>query len=140
MRHLMIIGAFAAFLGGVGGQTARTQSPVAIVEDVSVTVSGVELLEYVNRGHTIKLGAGGTLVLGYLNSCVRETINGGSVTVGKEQSTIQGGKVSRERVECDGGKLQLTLEQASKSAVVVFRKAPRAKKPSLPTSYTAPRR
>ena len=124
MRYLMIIAAFAAFLGG---QTARAGSPVAIVEDVSGTVNGVELLEYVDSGRSIKLGAKGTLVLGYLNSCVRETINGGSVTVGKEQSTVQGGKVSRERVECDGGNLQLTHEQANNTAVMVFRKAPRAK-------------
>jgi hypothetical protein len=121
----MIIATFAAFLGG---QTASAGSPVAIVEDVSESVSGIEFMEYVESGRNIKLGAKGMLILGYLRSCVRETINGGSVTVGKEQSTIQGGKVSRERVECDGGKLQLTLEQASKSAVVVFRKAPRAKK------------
>ena len=125
MRYLMIIAAFAAFLGG---QTARAGSPVAIVEEVSGTVSGVELLEYVDSGRSIKLGAKGTVVLGYLKSCVRETISGGSVTVGKKQSTVQGGKVTRERVECGGGKLQLTPEQANNTAVMVFRKAPRAKR------------
>lgn len=125
MRNLMIIATFAAFLGG---QTASAGSPVAIVEDVSESVTGIEFMEYVESGRNIKLGAKGMLILGYLRSCVRETINGGSVMVGKEQSTVQGGKVSRERVECDGGKLQLTLEQASKSAVIVFRKAPRSKK------------
>jgi hypothetical protein len=129
MRHLMILGAFAAFLGG---QAAWAQSPVAIVEEVSDSVKGIEFMEYVDRGRNIKLGSKGMLILGYLRSCVRETINGGSVTVGKEQSTVQGGKVTRERVECDGGKLQLTLEQASKSAVIVFRKAPRAKKAAPP--------
>ena len=36
MRHLMIIAALVAFLGG---QTARAGSPVAIVEDV-VTLAG----------------------------------------------------------------------------------------------------
>ena len=131
MRYLMIIGAFAAFLGGVGGQTARAQSPVAIVEDISVTVSGVELLEYVNRGRAIELGATGTLVLGYLNSCVRETINGGSVTVGEDRSIVEGGKVSRERVECGGGKMQLTLDQARKSSVVVFRRPPVIRAPAF---------
>ena len=121
----MMIGAFAAFLGS---QTARAGGPVAIVEEVSGTVGGIELLQYVDSGRAIKLGATGMVVLGYLNSCVRETIKGGSVTVGREKSTVLGGKVSRERVECDGGNMRLTPEQRSKSSVVVFRRPPLAKK------------
>ncbi len=119
-RALAMTVVMAAMTAG----SASAVGPVAIVEDVSAPGAGVTFMEYVESGRTINLGAGGTLILGYLRSCLRETITGGSVTVGVENSTVQGGRVVRERVECDGGKLQLTLEQASKSSVVVFRKPP----------------
>lgn len=77
------------------------------------------------RGKVIQLGDKGRLVIGYLRSCLREIITGGNVTVGPEKSRVSGGKISRERVECDGGKLLLSREQAGKSAVVVFRRPPR---------------
>ena len=54
------------------------------------------------------------------------------MTIGMEKSVVKGGKVRRERVECDGGRLLLTAEQASKSAVVVFRKGKLSKGRSLP--------
>src|SRR3546814_4539742 len=41
-----------------------------------------------------------------------------------DQSRIEGGKVAREVVSCDGGKLALTAEQSAKSGTMVFRKAP----------------
>ncbi len=55
------------------------------------------------------------MTLGYLRSCLRETITGGKVTVGLEQSKVAGAKLVRERIECDGTKLLLTPEQASAS-------------------------
>ena len=122
MRYLMIIAASVAFLGG---QTARAGGPVAIVEDVSAPGAGVALMEYVESGRTINLGVRGTLILGYLRSCVRETITGGEVTVGVGSSTVKGArKYERVRVECDGGKLQISIEQRSKAAVMIFRKPP----------------
>src|SRR3546814_9627266 len=41
-----------------------------------------------------------------------------------DQSRIEGGKVAREVVSCDGGKLALTAEQSAKSGTMVLRKAP----------------
>jgi len=35
---------------------------------------------------------------------------------------VRGGTVGRERVECDGGRLLLTAQQAGKGAAIVFRK------------------
>ena len=66
-----------------------------------------------------------TLVIGYLKSCAHETITGGKVVIGAEQSTIDGGQLLRETVECDGGHMQLTANQAAKSGVMVFRGTPR---------------
>ena len=66
--------------------------------------------------------AAGVLVIGYLESCLREVINGGTVTIGQEQSKVVGGSIEREIVECDGGNIRLTKEQAGKSGAQVFRK------------------
>ena len=73
------------------------QIPVALVEEVSGAPAGVEFMDYVETGKTIELGARGGIVLSYLNSCVRETISGGTVTVGTDQSDVQGGKVARTK-------------------------------------------
>ncbi|HEX9466738.1 MAG TPA: hypothetical protein VGB82_29405 [Alphaproteobacteria bacterium] len=105
--------------------SARAQAPVAVVEDVESKSAGVEFMDYVSAGKTIRLGPSDTLVLGYMQSCWRETIIGGTVTVGAEQSAVAGGKVRREHVSCDGGKIQLTAQQASKSGAVVFRAPPK---------------
>ena len=96
-------------------------SVVAIVEEIKADGAKVSFMDYLGTGRTVALGKNGRLVLGYLNSCLREVIIGGTVTIGSDQSVVKDGKVSRERVECDGGRLLLTAEQAGKSAAVVFR-------------------
>ncbi len=104
--------------------SAFAQAPVAVVEDVQGKPAGVELMDYVTAGQKIALGAGDSIVLGYVKSCWRETITGGSVTVGAEQSTVEGGKVERTKVACDGGKISLAPPQAGKAGGMVFRDAP----------------
>ena len=95
--------------------------PTAVVEDVKGTSAGVQFMDYVSTGKVIRLGPRDVIILGYLKSCWRETIIGGTVTVGAEQSEVQGGKVVRSRVKCSGGRMQLTAEQAVQSAGVVSR-------------------
>ncbi len=114
----------AAAAGLLCVSEALAAEPAAIVEDVDTAKAGVTFMDYVEPGRVILLGANGTVTLGYLHSCLRETITGGRVVVGTEQSEVEGGKIERERVECDGGKLELTVEQARKSTVTVFRKPP----------------
>lgn len=99
---------------------AHADAPVAVVEDVTGS-PGVELMDYVTSGQTIKLGAKDQLVLGYIKSCWRETIKGGTVTVGGEQSTVDGGNITREKVACDGGKMELAAAQSKQGAAMVFR-------------------
>lgn len=99
--------------------------PVALVEDVTGASAGVQFMDYLTVGKTIHLSAGDTLIVDYLHSCMRETITSGVVTVGQEQSTVKGGSVKREKVECDGGKMHLSAEQAAKSGVIVFRAPPK---------------
>lgn len=105
-------------------------APAAIVEDVGGTVAGVDVLDYVDAGKVIELKGNASLVLGYLKSCVRDTIQGGTVKVGSEQSEVAGGKVERTTSPCDGGKLQLTAEQAGKSGAMVFRRPPGSPPPA----------
>lgn len=102
---------------------AIAADPVALVEEVSGTAAGVALLDYLPTGSVIDLTGGGSLVVDYLQSCMRETITGGTVTIGIDHSLITGGAVQRQKVECDGGQLRLSTDQAAKSGVVVFRKA-----------------
>jgi len=56
----------------------------------------------------------GGLFLSYLKSCEHETITGGTVTVGTERSEVKEGQVVRNKVPCNGGKMQLSSQQASR--------------------------
>lgn len=111
---------------------AWAQAPVAVVEDVGGKPAGVEFMDYVSPGQVIKLASGDSIVLGYIKSCWRETIRGGTVTVGAEQSQVEGGTVDRAKVGCDGGKMELAAAQSKQSAAMVFRKAPGPNTPPKP--------
>ncbi|MBM3547829.1 MAG: hypothetical protein FJX54_12825 [Alphaproteobacteria bacterium] len=115
------------------GSVPALAAPAAIVEDLTGQVAGIEVLDYVDAGRVIELRQG-TLVLGYLKSCVRETIRGGTVKVGSERSEVTGGAVERKTSPCDGGKLQLTAEQAGKSGAMVFRRPPGQQAPAVPAA------
>ena len=95
--------------------------PTALVEDVKSTTAEVEFMDYVGTGQVIKLGPNGALVLSYLKSCEHEVIVGGTVVVGTERSEVDGGKVTRTRVDCDGGKVEVSSRQAIETAATAFR-------------------
>ncbi len=99
---------------------AAAQEPTAIVED-AIENAGVEIFDYLWPGTKIELSAQDTLVLGYLYSCLRETIVGGRVTVGTEESSVAGGIVTREYVECHGGTTYLSEQEAETSGVTILR-------------------
>lgn len=115
--------------------SAWAGSVAAIVEEIEAEGTGVSFMDYLSAGRKIALGNHGRLIVGYLNSCLREVIVGGTVTIGSGKSVVEGGKIRRKRVECDGGRLLLTPEEAGKSAVVVFRNDKHQKRAgSLPPS------
>jgi len=95
--------------------------PTALVEDVKSATAEVEFMDYVGPGQVIRLQPRDVLVLSYLKSCAHETITGGTVSVGSEQSEVQGGKIARAKVACDGGKIQLSSQQANASGASAFR-------------------
>ena len=110
-----------AVLCGPMARPATAQQPVAIVEDVRSATADVQVFDYLRPGQVIQLGKSGVLILGYLRSCLRETITGGRVTIGNMESVVKEGQIVREVVECDGGRSKLTPAEASKSGVIVFR-------------------
>nr|WP_298687872.1 hypothetical protein [uncultured Dongia sp.] len=122
IRGLVAGGATAAaalILLSVPAQSAPRK--VAIVEDSAKTEGLGQAFDLLAEHDTVTLAVGETLVLGYLKSCIRETITGGTVTVGTKESVVEGGKVSREKTECAVNKLALTADESQQSATIAFR-------------------
>lgn len=131
-KSALYVSVALAFLLGYPTPQARAAEVVAIVEYVSAPGIELALLDRLERGQTIDLGSTDILVIGYLNSCVSEAVIGGRVTIGRNQSIVNGGRGKRVVVECDGGNLRLTKEQAGKSGALVFRRKKAGKpKPEL---------
>jgi len=61
-------------------------APALGQEDARGSPANVEFIDYVSVGKVIRLGPSQSVVLGYLTSCWREIIAGGTVTVGHGQS------------------------------------------------------
>ena len=104
---LATIGLMALTPGAAAGSIE-----VALVESASGNSLSVESMDYVRAGQIIRLGPHDTIVLRYLSSCLRETITGGTVTVGPDWSEVQSGEVQRLRGECGAGKMVLTGTQS----------------------------
>ena len=115
-----ILGVALIGLAAPRAAIAQIATPVAIVEHASDNAP-VVAFEYLTRGQRIELADGAKIVIGYLASCRLETISGGTVTIGEINSTISGGTVVAEQVDCDGGRIKLTPEAAAASGVTVFR-------------------
>jgi hypothetical protein len=90
--------------------------PTAIVEAVQGRPAEVQPLDYLAAGRALHLGAGEVLVIDYLRSCRRETISGGSVTIGKNKSHVTGGEVRRQTIDCDGNEVPPVLDEAAAAA------------------------
>ena len=118
------LSAICIFMAFCNTATAQ-ERPVAIVEDISGNVVGVEPFDLLNKNREITLSADAGLIISYLDSCQRENIRGGTIVIGDVQSDIQGGEVIRRRLPCDAAALNLTPEQANQSATLVFREPPK---------------
>lgn len=114
--------AILTFLVADVGSSLHAQSPlpVAIVEEASDDVAA-RPFDYLREGDEIILPVGSRLVVGYLASCRRETIEGGIVAIGTIKSTVTGGQLKFEQVNCDGGQILLDTRQVQASGVIVFR-------------------
>jgi hypothetical protein len=85
--------------GKPGTSAGAGAREVALVE--SSNSPAVELMDYLQAGQIIRLNAHETIVISYMRSCVRETITGGTVSIGTDSSEVHSGKVTRVRVACD---------------------------------------
>jgi len=84
----------------------------ALVESLTSKLSDVAVMDYVHAGQVIRLDPDQTIVLSYGASCVRETITGGTVIIGTQQSEVKSGEVQRSKERrCDVGR----IEQLKKS-------------------------
>ena len=110
------------------------QQPAALVESVQGQVKGAEFMDYVAPGHVIKLGSGGSIVLAYLATCVRETVTGGELVVGTAESSVSQGDVNREKEPCDLPRAQLP-PSAETGSGTAFRNAPKTQQPQRVTLY-----
>jgi hypothetical protein len=121
MRPLICAAALVVLaLQPCGG--ARAAEIVAIVEEIGDPAADVAPMDLLEEGRRIDLSEGVVLVIGYLRSCRRETITGGQVTVGAEESTVEGGTREAVEVNCDGGRIVRSSGAASEALGAVFRK------------------
>ena len=89
-RVLFHIGlATLAFAGALAVIPAFAGNGVALIERLSGPSQRVELMTYAHAGQVIHLGADQTMVLSYRDTCIRETITGGTITIGTGQSEVR---------------------------------------------------
>jgi hypothetical protein len=101
--------------------SAGVAGPAALVENVVGDSAPARVMDYLDAGQTIRLGSHETIVLSYLHSCVRETITGGVVTIGVDQSEVQAGKVTRTKLDCTERMFVLTSDRGAHFAGRVLR-------------------
>ena len=116
-RAIVVVVGVMGFAG-----SATAQAPVAVVEEVQGNVTGAEFMDYVVPGKVIKLGQGASVVVGYMKSCRRETINGvGTVIVGEDESKVHLAEVEATRTNCDPAQAHATTRATSDVAASVVR-------------------
>lgn len=121
--HLFGCALLSAGLLALAGGAARAAGKVAAVVEQGATANGeIQVLDRLPAGTEFTLGNGETMILAYTRSCIRETITGGKVTVGAEQSEVAGGEVVREEVKtCPEPRLALSAAESQESATIAFR-------------------
>jgi hypothetical protein len=133
-NNALAVAALAAALALPSAALAHAPAPLvptALVEEVKSASADIEFMDYVGTGQVIKLAPDDLLVLSYLKSCEYESITGGTVRVGSDKSDVDGGKVVRTKVRCNGGNMKLSAEQANASAASSFRLQSAAFEPTV---------
>jgi hypothetical protein len=117
--------------------SASAQTPVAIVEEVTGEPPGVAFMDYVEAGKIIQLGPEDSIVLSYLNSCLREAIRGGTIKVGFDQSEALSAHIERTKVDCEAGKMMGAVGQTNDSSSLIIRgKRPLTIRPAPEPEFT----
>src|SRR6516162_6087605 len=113
--------ATATTLGlAVGFLAFAGDAPVALIEGLTSPSQRVELMTYAHVGQVIHLNADQTMVLSYGDTCIRETITGGTITIGMGQSEVRSA-ASLERVQNTCGRRKADVSRADGIAGRAFR-------------------
>jgi hypothetical protein len=96
--------------------------PAALIEKIIGRSGVAEVMAYADTGRTIRLGSDDTIVLTYLDSCIQETITGGTVIIGvNESQVVQASKLTRTKLDCPQSMFVLTGHSTSAVAGRVIR-------------------
>jgi len=101
-----------------GGAPLFAAEPTALIEEISGGDGQLSVMDYVTPGQSIDLGAGGKLVISYIDSCNTETISGGVVTVGLAASEVEGGTVETVEAACAGSGVLLAANTQDTAGTV----------------------
>lgn len=99
--------------------SGSAQADSALVEKAD-SATGLAAFEILDAGTRIELSGGLEIELGYFQSCVREQIRGGTVTIGEERSQIDSGTVERSALDCAPG-VKLNAAERQESGASAWR-------------------
>ena len=90
------------FAGALAVIPAFAGDAVALIEGLTSPSQRVELMVYAHVGQVIHLNTDQTMVLSYRDTCIRETITGGTITIGTGQSEVRSAaRLERVQNTCD---------------------------------------
>jgi len=94
-------------------------SPTGLVKEASAGLA-VQAFEQVMIGQVIPLGASGHLKISYYQSCLLETIDGGTVTIGSFSSRVDGGRIAttQDTKGCHTAQVATTASTAESGATI----------------------
>jgi hypothetical protein len=96
------------------------EAAVALIEGLATPSQRVELMTYAHVGQVIHLNADQTMVLSYRDTCIRETITGGTITIGTGQSEVRSA-ASVDRVQNTCGLRKVDVSQTDALGGRAFR-------------------
>ena len=105
MRRAVSFACGLAFALCLSAAAQEQKEHVAVVEEISPGVKDVQRFDMVVAERAIELGKDDHVVLGYLKSCWQDSVTGGRVIVESQKSRVEGGALTRRRVECDAAGL-----------------------------------
>ncbi len=118
--ELWVVAALTAFTLIASAPAARAAGPSAIVEEVSYETEDLLVFDYLFAGREIAVPAGQRLVIGYLSSCVREVVTGGTIRIGAKQSEGDAA-ITREAMACAGAAQVAGADASATALTAIFR-------------------
>ena len=107
--HKHISFSITLFAGALAVIPAFAGDAVALIEGLTSPSQRVEMMVYAHVGQVIHLSADQTMVLSYRDTCTRETITGGTITIGTGQSEVRSAaRLERVQNTCEFRKVDVS--------------------------------